>query len=165
MNASLTGHLVLTTLHANDSLRAVSRLLSMGVEKYLLADSLALSQAQRLSRRLCSYCKQPMQAPQDVQDLMAKQAVITAPITTPIYTARGCDECHGTGYAGRVALMELCEVNNELRDLIEEGAPLSAMRAAAFKNGYRSLYQEGLQQVIGGHTSLEEIKCLSYTAM
>jgi len=165
VNASLTGHLVLTTLHANDSLRAVSRLLSMGVEKYLLADSLALSQAQRLVRRLCSYCKQPLQAPQDVQDLMAKQAVITQPLTTPIYNARGCDECHGTGYAGRVALMELCEVNNELRDLVEEGAPLSAMRAAAFKNGFRSLYQEGLQQVIGGHTSLDEIKCLSYTAM
>jgi type II secretory ATPase GspE/PulE/Tfp pilus assembly ATPase PilB-like protein len=106
-----------------------------------------------------------MQVPQDVQELMARQAVITQPITTPIYNARGCDECHGTGYAGRVALMELCEVNNELRDLVEEGAPLSAMRAAAFKNGFRSLYQEGLQQVIGGHTSLEEIKCLSYTAM
>jgi type II secretory ATPase GspE/PulE/Tfp pilus assembly ATPase PilB-like protein len=165
VNASLTGHLVLTTLHANDSLRAVSRLLSMGVEKYLLADSLALSQAQRLARRLCAYCKQPMQVPQDVQELMARQAVITQPLTTPIYTARGCDECHGTGYAGRVALMELCEVNNELRDLVEEGAPLSAMRAAAFKNGFRSLYQEGLQQVIGGHTSLDEIKCLSYTAM
>ncbi len=165
VNASLTGHLVLTTLHANDSLRAVSRLLSMGVEKYLLADSLALSQAQRLARRLCGYCKHPIQAPQDVQDLMAKQAVISSPLTTPIYNARGCDECHGTGYAGRVALMELCEVNNELRDLVEEGAPLSAMRAAAFKNGFRSLYQEGLQQVIGGHTSLDEIKCLSYTAM
>ena len=165
VNASLTGHLVLTTLHANDSLRAVSRLLSMGVEKYLLADSLALSQAQRLVRRLCGYCKQPIQAPQEVQDLMAKQAIITAPLTTPIYNARGCDECHRTGYAGRVALMELCEVNNELRDLVEEGAPLSAMRAAAFKNGFRSLYQEGLQQVIGGHTSLDEIKCLSYTAM
>lgn len=165
VNASLTGHLVLTTLHANDSLRAVSRLMSMGVEKYLLADSLALSQAQRLARRLCTYCKKPMQAPQDIQELLAKQAVITQPLTTPIYTARGCDECHGTGYAGRVALMELCEVNNELRDLIEEGAPLSAMRAAAFKGGFRSLYQEGLQQVIGGHTSLDEIKCLSYTAM
>lgn len=165
VNASLTGHLVLTTLHANDSLRAVSRLLSMGVEKYLLADSLALSQAQRLARRLCAYCKTPVQASQEVQELMARQAVITHSLTTPIYQARGCDECHGTGYAGRVALMELCEVNNELRDLVEEGAPLSAMRAAAFKNGFRSLYQEGLAQVINGSTSLEEIKCLSYTAM
>lgn len=165
VNASLTGHLVLTTLHANDSLRAVSRLLSMGVEKYLLADSLALSQAQRLVRRLCAYCKQPVQASQEVQELMARQAVITQPLTSPIYASRGCDECHGTGYAGRVALMELCEVNNELRDLVEEGAPLSAMRAAAFKNGFRSLYQEGLAQVIHGSTSLDEIKCLSYTAM
>lgn len=165
VNAALTGHLVLTTLHANDSLRAVSRLMSMGVEKYLLADSLALSQAQRLARRLCTYCKRPMQAPPDVQEMMARQNVITQPLTQPIFMPVGCQECHGTGYAGRVALMEICEVNTELRDLIEEAAPMSALRACAFKNGFFSLYQEGLMQVIGGHTSLEEIKCLSYTAM
>jgi type II secretory ATPase GspE/PulE/Tfp pilus assembly ATPase PilB-like protein len=165
VNASLTGHLVLTTLHANDSLRAITRLLSMGVEKYLLADSLALSQAQRLARRLCTYCKQPVAVTQEVQELLARQQVISTPLTTPVFEARGCDECHGTGYAGRVALMELCEVSAELRDLVEEAAPMSAMRAAAFKTGFRSLYQEGLVQVIAGHTSLEEIKCLSYTAL
>jgi type II secretory ATPase GspE/PulE/Tfp pilus assembly ATPase PilB-like protein len=164
VNAALTGHLVLTTLHANDSLRAVSRLMSMGVEKYLLADSLALSQAQRLVRRLCNYCKRPMQVPQDIQDMMAKQNVISQPLTQPIFMPVGCQECHGTGYAGRVALMELCEISTELRDLIEEAAPMSAMRAAAFKNGFFSLYQEGLMQVIAGHTSLDEIKCLAYTA-
>ncbi len=163
VNASLTGHLVLTTLHANDSLRAVSRLMSMGVEKYLLADSLAMSQAQRLVRRLCGYCKRPIAAPQDVQEMMYRQGVITQPLSTPIFVKNGCDECHGTGYAGRVALMEICEVGSELRDLIEEAAPMSAMRAAAFKNGFMSLYQEGLGQIIGGHTSLDEIKCLSYT--
>ncbi len=75
INASLTGHLVLTTLHANDSLRAISRLLSMGVEKYLVADSLALSQAQRLVRRLCDYCKRPAAASAEVQDIMARQGV------------------------------------------------------------------------------------------
>ncbi len=165
VNAALTGHLVLTTLHANDSLRAVSRLMSMGVEKYLLADSLALSQAQRLVRRLCTYCKKPMTVPQDIQDMMAKQNVISQPLTHPIFVASGCKECHNTGYAGRVALMEICEVSNELRDLIEEAAPMSAMRAAAFKNGFFSLYQEGLMQVLAGHTSLDEIKCLSYTAL
>jgi type II secretory ATPase GspE/PulE/Tfp pilus assembly ATPase PilB-like protein len=165
VNAALTGHLVLTTLHANDSLRAVSRLMSMGVEKYLLADSLALSQAQRLVRRLCTYCKRPMQVPQDIQELMARQGVITQPLTQPIYTAAGCQECHGIGYSGRVALMEMCDISTELRDLIEEAAPMSAMRACAFKNGFFSLYQEGLLQVIAGHTSLDEIKCLSYTAM
>ncbi len=165
VNAALTGHLVLTTLHANDSLRAVSRLMSMGVEKYLLADSLALSQAQRLVRRLCTYCKRPMQAPQDVQDMLAKQNVITQPLTAPLYVPAGCQECHGTGYAGRVALMEICEISTELRDLIEEAAPMSALRAAAFKHGFFSLYQEGLMQVMAGHTSLDEIKCLSYTAL
>ncbi len=165
VNAALTGHLVLTTLHANDSLRAVSRLMSMGVEKYLLADSLALSQAQRLVRRLCGYCKSPVAFPREIQEHMARQGVIQQPLTIPMYQANGCDECHGTGYSGRVALMELCELNTDLRDLIEEGAPMSAMRAAAFKNGFLSLYQEGLLQVIAGHTTMDEIKCLSYTAI
>jgi type II secretory ATPase GspE/PulE/Tfp pilus assembly ATPase PilB-like protein len=165
VNAALTGHLVLTTLHANDSLRAISRLLSMGVEKYLLADSLALSQAQRLTRRLCAYCKRPEAPTQEIQDMMYRQGVITQPMSNPIFAHAGCDECHGTGYSGRVALMEVCEINSELRDLIEEAAPMSTMRAAAFKNGFRSLYQEGLMQVMGGHTTLDEIKCLSYTAI
>ena len=165
VNAALTGHLVLTTLHANDSLRAISRLLSMGVEKYLLADSLALSQAQRLTRRLCAYCKRPEAATQEIQDMMYRQCVITQPLTNPIFAYAGCNECHGTGYSGRVALMEVCEINSELRDLVEEAAPMSTMRAAAFKNGFKSLYQEGLMQVMGGHTTLDEIKCLSYTAI
>jgi type II secretory ATPase GspE/PulE/Tfp pilus assembly ATPase PilB-like protein len=165
INASLTGHLVLTTLHANDSLRAISRLLSMGVEKYLVADSLALSQAQRLVRRLCSYCKRPEQPSQELLDHFASQGLLTQQLSQPIYTKVGCDECHGTGYQGRVALMELCEVTTELRDLVEEGAPMSAMRAVAFKGGFLSLYQEGLLQVMAGHTTMEEIRCLSYTAL
>lgn len=165
INASLTGHLVLTTLHANDSLRAVSRLLSMGVEKYLVSDSLALSQAQRLVRRLCNYCKRPVAASNEVQAMMARQGAITQPVTSPIYETVGCSECHGTGYSGRIALMELCEVNSELRDLIEQGAPQSALRVVALKSGFRTLYQEGLSQVISGHTTLEEIRCLSYTAI
>ena len=165
INASLTGHLVLTTLHANDSIRAVSRLLSMGVEKYLVADSLALSQAQRLVRRLCGYCKKPAQADQELQEHMFKQGVISAPLTQPLYEKVGCQECHGTGYSGRVALMELCETSDELRDLIEEGAPQSAMRAAALKSGFRTLYQEGLVQVMGGNTTMDEIRCLAYTAI
>ncbi len=165
VNAALTGHLVLTTLHANDSLRAVSRLMSMGVEKYLMADSLALSQAQRLVRRLCGYCKRPTPFPMEMQEHMARQGVISQPLTTPMYVANGCDECHGSGYSGRVALMELCELNTDIRDLIEEGAPMSALRAAAMKNGFLSLYQEGLLQVIAGHTTMDEIRCLSYTAI
>jgi len=165
VNASLTGHLVLTTLHANDSIRAVSRLLSMGVEKYLVADSLALSQAQRLVRRLCGYCKRPITATSEVQEHLYKQHIITAPIEHPIYEKGGCQECHGTGYSGRIALMELCETTDDMRDLIEQAAPQSAMRAVALKNGFRSLYQEGLSQILAGYTTLDEIRCLSYTAI
>ena len=165
INASLTGHLVLTTLHANDSIRAVSRLLSMGVEKYLVADSLALSQAQRLVRKLCGYCKRPVEAPRELQEHMFKQGVITAQLQQPIYEKVGCQECHGTGYSGRIALMELCETNDEICDLIEESAPQSAMRAAALKSGFRTLYQEGILQVIAGHTTMEEVRCLAYTAI
>lgn len=165
INSALTGHLVLTTLHANDSIRAVSRLLSMGVEKYLVADSLALSQAQRLVRRLCGYCKRPVAASAEIQHMMARQGVITQELTQPIYERNGCGECHGTGYAGRVALMELCETTEEIRDLIESGASQSVIRNCALKNGFRTLYQEGLAQVIAGHTTLEEIRCLAYTAI
>jgi type II secretory ATPase GspE/PulE/Tfp pilus assembly ATPase PilB-like protein len=96
---------------------------------------------------------------------MARQGILTQPLTQPVYAKGGCDECHGTGYSGRVALMELCEVSGELRDLIEEGAPMSAMRAVAFKGGFLSLYQEGLLQVAAGQTTMDEIRCLSYTAL
>jgi type II secretory ATPase GspE/PulE/Tfp pilus assembly ATPase PilB-like protein len=98
-------------------------------------------------------------------DVLARQGLLNQPLTQPIYVKGGCDECHGTGYTGRVALMEICEVSSEMRDLIEEGAPMSAMRAVAFKGGFLSLYQEGLLQVLGGHTTMEEIRCLSYTAL
>jgi len=165
INSALTGHLVLTTLHANDSIRAISRLLSMGVEKYLVADSLALSQAQRLVRRLCGYCKRPMAGSPEVQALMARQGIITQELTQPIYDKVGCPECHGTGYSGRVALMEICETTDEIRDLIEAGSPQTAIRASALKNGFRTLYQEGLVQVLAGNTTLEEIRCLAYTAI
>ena len=96
---------------------------------------------------------------------MARQGAITQPLTSPIYEKAGCTECHGTGYSGRIALMELCEVNAELRDLVEQGAPQSVMRASALKHGFRTLYQEGILQVIAGNTTMEEIRCLSYTAV
>ncbi len=164
VNSALTGHLVLTTLHANDSLRAISRLLSMGVEAHLLSDSLALTQAQRLVRKLCNYCKRPMQAPEALQEMMARQGVISEPLKEPIYGPVGCPECHNTGYSGRIALMELCEITPEISDLIEREAPMNELRAAARRNGFRSLFQEGLIQVLTGRTTMDEIKRVSYTA-
>jgi len=165
VNAALTGHLVLTTLHANDSLRAVSRLISMGIPPYLLADSLALSQAQRLVRRLCTYCKRPVQITPEVRTIFAANRVAIPPETQVIFEKNGCSECRETGYTGRMALMEMCPSDNVLADLIGANAPQSEMRKHAFKKGVLTLYQEGLSQVLNGNTSLEEISCLSYTAV
>ncbi len=162
INAALTGHLVLTTLHANDSLRAVSRLVSMGVEPYLLADALAMSQAQRLAKRLCNYCKRPVPAPRELQEFFYKNGVIAAPMEDPIYEAEGCDECNGTGYLGRVALMEMCPVDATLAEMISSSAPMTEMRSEAAKNGVLSLYQEGMLQVVGGNTTMDEIGRLAH---
>jgi type II secretory ATPase GspE/PulE/Tfp pilus assembly ATPase PilB-like protein len=96
---------------------------------------------------------------------MARQGIITQELTQPIYETSGCQECHNTGYSGRVALMELCETTEEIRDLIEAGASQSTLRNSALKSGFRTLYQEGLVQVIAGYTTMEEIRCLAYTAI
>lgn len=165
VNAALTGHLVLTTLHANDCLRAVSRLISMGIPPYLLADSLALSQAQRLVRRLCAFCKRPTMLTPEVRTIFAANRIPIPPEVQFIYEKNGCSECRETGYTGRMALMEMCPSDNALADLISTNAPQSHMRKLAFQKGILTLYQEGLQQVVNGNTSLEEISCLSYTAV
>lgn len=162
INAALTGHLVLTTLHANDSLRAVSRLVSMGVEPYLLADSLAMSQAQRLSKRLCNYCKRPVPATRELQEFFYNNGVITAPMDDPIFEAEGCDECNGTGYLGRVALMEMCPIDASLGEMIASSAPMTAMRKVASDSGVLSLYQEGMLQVVGGNTTMDQISRLAH---
>jgi type II secretory ATPase GspE/PulE/Tfp pilus assembly ATPase PilB-like protein len=166
VNAALTGHLVFTTLHANDSLRAISRLLSMGVENYLLADALALSQAQRLVRRLCGYCKTPTVVSDEVAEFLALNGVLKdgKKPETPIYNKAGCAECNSTGYNGRVALMEMCPITPELQSLVAVGAPMIEMRQCALKDEFMSLYQEGLMHVLAGNTTFEEIACLSYTA-
>ncbi|MEM6910517.1 MAG: GspE/PulE family protein [Verrucomicrobiota bacterium] len=165
IHAALTGHLVLTTLHANDCTRAVSRLLSMGIEPYLLADSLALTQAQRLVKRLCPYCKRAVEVTQEVQETFYRNGMIEGPLTDPIYDATGCSECHDSGYSGRVALMELTNITPHMADLIESGAPQSELRKASMEGGMLTLYQEGLSQVLAGSTSLNEISKLSYTAV
>jgi len=165
VNAALTGHLVLTTLHANDCLRAVSRFISMGVPPYLLADSLALTQAQRLVRRLCAQCKQMTPITDEQRRLFQMNQVEVPADLTHLYEAQGCPECRETGYRGRLALMEMCPIDHTLADLIAVNAPQGEMRKIASARGMRTLYQEGLQQVAEGNTSLEEIKCLSYTGV
>lgn len=165
VNAALTGHLVLTTLHANDCLRAVSRFISMGVPPYLLADSLALSQAQRLVRRLCGQCKRMVAVTPQQRSIFTANKVPLPPEVTHLYEAEGCPECRETGYRGRIALMELCPIDREIADLIAINAPQGQMRKIASAQGLRTLYQEGLHAVAEGLTSLDEINCLAYTGV
>lgn len=165
VNAALTGHLVLTTLHANDCLRAVSRFISMGIPPYLLADSLALTQAQRLVRRLCTYCKKPSEISHEIRATYHANRIPIPKDVECIYGKQGCQECGETGYSGRMALMEMCPIDSELADLISANAPQAQMREIAFRKGVLTLYQQGLAKVLEGETSLEEISCLAYTAL
>ena len=149
VQASLTGHLVLSTLHTNTAVGAVTRLRDMGVESFLLSSSLVAVLAQRLVRRLCPHCKQPQQAD-------SAECAVLGVEQAQIYHAEGCDRCHHTGYVGRMGLYELLPVDNEVRRLIHEDASETEIEAH-LRQSSPSLKQSGLAQVLAGQTSLEEV--------
>ena len=150
IRASLTGHLVLSTLHTNDAPSAITRLIDIGVEPYLVASSLLFLMAQRLVRRLCPKCKAQSKMPDDI----AKRYGITK---KDIFEAKGCEYCRSTGYVGRVAIHEMLLINQELRQLISERADLGKIREASKKAGMKSLVEDGLEKVAEGITSIEEV--------
>jgi type IV pilus assembly protein PilB len=151
VRAALTGHLVLSTLHTNDAPSAVTRLLDIGIEPYLLMPSLLCVVAQRLVRKLCPKCKEAYE-PKEGQ-----LGNIKLSGNQPLYKARGCDECNQIGYRGRLAICEVMMINDEIKSLIHEKANYSKIREAAKKMGMRSLFESGLQKVEAGITSLEEV--------
>jgi general secretion pathway protein E len=153
VQASLTGHLVLATLHTNDSASAVTRLVDMGVEPFLLASSLIGVLAQRLVRQLCPKCKQP-HAPDPAE--IAQFAGMQAPAR--LYRATGCAECSHSGYAGRTGIYELLEITDPLRRMIHDHASDQAIREhARDAQGLRFLREDGLRWVASGESMLEEI--------
>jgi type IV pilus assembly protein PilB len=151
IEASLTGHLVLSTLHTNGSVATVTRLLDMGVEPYLLASSLAGVVAQRLVRKACEHCKRPVPVPDSVKHLFGNNPPKT------MYQGVGCAECRGIGYLGRVGVFELLTMNAELRRLINARATEEQILAAARESGLSTLSEEALRLVREGMTTLEEI--------
>ncbi len=156
IQASLTGHLVFSTLHTNDALTSVPRLQDMGVEPYLVASSLLLVQAQRLVRRLCPHCRLAHRAKvSDWQALDVDPAAFTG--VEQVYTARGCGRCMQTGFLGRIGIFELCRVSDCLRNLIHDGKGLPALRRQARKEGMRTLKQDGARHVAAGITSVDEV--------
>ena len=157
IQAALTGHLVLSTLHTNDAPSAITRLRYMKVEPFLISASLILVVAQRLARVLCPQCKQPGDAPTAVMDRIVKAAGDTVPNPT-VFKARGCDLCNQTGYKGRKGLYEIFKMTPQLREMtVDPKSSLEDFRAIAKQQGMRTLFEEGATSVLSGITSIEEM--------
>ncbi|MBU4273156.1 MAG: GspE/PulE family protein [Planctomycetes bacterium] len=151
LRAALTGHFVLSTIHTNDSLSAVNRLVDMGIEPFLLASTLRVLEAQRLIRRLCKECREAY----DCDPETAKQYGLEAGQT--LYRPTGCDHCRGAGYRGRVGVFEVVRITSRMSNLIQTKAPLPELRAAAREEGMKLLLDSGLGKVREGIASLEDV--------
>jgi type IV pilus assembly protein PilB len=145
IQASLTGHLVFTTLHTNDAPTAVSRLIDMGVEPFLLAATLETVCAQRLVRTICTKCKTPYEPSED--ELMQLGIKSRDVAQQRFYYGKGCDHCKNTGYKGRTALFELMDVNDGIRELVLNKASAASIRIAAQRSGMRTLRDAGIQKI------------------
>jgi len=153
VQASLTGHLVFSTLHTNDAPGAVTRLVDMGVEPYLVASSLEAVLAQRLVRVLCKHCKEPDNSP----TAQALKAQIGIPANAVIYRSIGCRECRNTGFYGRHAIFEWMDSDNEIRQLVLKNASSDQIRDAARRQGMKTLAEDGWRLVRLGMTTVEEV--------
>jgi type IV pilus assembly protein PilB len=155
VKAALTGHLVLSTLHTNDAPSTISRLMNMGIEPFLVATSVNLICAQRLVRKICGNCKEPLDVPpQAMLDAGYSQEEAA---TTKISVGKGCGTCNKTGYKGRVGLYEVMEINDELRELILVGASALELKKKAIDQGMLTLRRSGLTKAAAGLTTLEEV--------
>ncbi|MFA6982199.1 MAG: ATPase, T2SS/T4P/T4SS family [Patescibacteria group bacterium] len=177
IQAALTGHLVLSTLHTNSSSGALPRLLDMGVQSFLLVSTVNAIVAQRLVRRICSECKEEYDPPEEVQEdvkrilesleaskvSIGKDASIAESVkkvstgNIKLYRGRGCEKCSGTGYKGRLGIFEVLEMNEDIARLVLENASADQIEKAAIKDGMLTLMQDGALRVVEGATTLEEV--------
>ncbi|MBU4305961.1 MAG: Flp pilus assembly complex ATPase component TadA [Candidatus Omnitrophica bacterium] len=155
IHASLTGHLVFSTLHTNDAPSAITRLIDMGVEPFLIASAVEAILAQRLLRCICEACRQEyVPSPKELKETGLTHSRIK---DKKLFKGRGCENCNGTGYHGRIGIFELLVLDEDLRFLILDKSPVSALRAQAIKNGMVTLREDGLKKVFSGKTTLEEL--------
>ncbi len=155
VKASLTGHLVLSTLHTNDAPSTVTRLLNMGIEPFLVSSSLNLIVAQRLARRVCEHCKEEAKVlPKALVDAGMKPERIKGARPAK---GKGCEECNGTGFRGRVALYEVMTIKEEIKDLVLRGGSAIDIKREAVRLGMKTLRQAGLSKLEEGVTTLEEV--------
>lgn len=153
--AALTGHLVMTTMHTNNAIQAVTRLIEIGVEPFLVAPALIGVSAQRLVRRICPACREEILMPEaTVQRFFGD----IGNRTVKMWHGRGCDACHNTGYAGRLAIHEIFMLNEEVRHLVARNASVLDIQALAQEHGYRPMIYDGLKKVLRGLTTLAEVE-------
>ncbi len=156
IHASMTGHLVLSTLHTNDAPSAVARLVDMGVEPFLIASSLEGVIAQRLVRTICKNCKKEY-SPSETEVQEIERYIGKSMEIKKLYKGEGCQECLGTGYKGRTAVYEIMEVNEELRTIISKNPETVTIREKAISNGLKTLLEDGIMKILNGKTTLEEV--------
>ena len=159
VQASLTGHVVLSTLHTNDAPGAVTRLIDMGLEPFLISASLEAVLAQRLVRRICKNCRRSYEPSQDIMDVLDVDPLEIA--DKNFYYGEGCEECSQTGYKSRIGLFEMIMVSDSIRDLVNNRAPTLQIRQKALEQGMRGLRDDGLRAIFDGNTTIEEV--LKYT--
>ncbi len=154
-NASLTGHLVFSTLHTNDAPSAVARLIDIGVQPFLVATSIRAIMAQRLVRRLCLNCKEPGQLSEsELRALRIEASQLgEANVMRPV----GCEQCRRTGYKGRMGIFEIFEIDDEVRHMVNNRASTMVLRQRARELGMRTLREDGVRKVLAGLTSAEEV--------
>ena len=156
VQAALTGHLVLSTLHTNDAPGALTRLLDMGVEGYLLTSTVSAILAQRLVRRLCPFCRIPQRPSADMHVLMHEEGIRVEEGGT-LYAANGCEHCSGTGYQGRMVIHELLIVSDAVRRMVMSHADTSEIRRILLREGMQTMRQDGFAKAVAGLTTLEEV--------
>ena len=155
VQAALTGHLVLSTVHTNDAPSAISRMLELGVPAYLIRATFLGVMAQRLVRHLCSHCKRPVSVDDDFWNELTHPWKVNKP--EQVYEAEGCIECRNTGYFGRQGIYEILPVSNEIKKLVKDDCDLHALKTQGMREGMRTLRLSGVQKIVAGITSIEEV--------
>lgn len=153
IKAALTGHMVISTLHTNDSISAIPRMVDMGIEHYLISGALVAIQAQRLIRKICVHCKVEENVPHSVIEEIGH----LIPEHTKFYTGRGCKECNESGYMGREMICEVLNISQELSSLIARGSSIDILKEQAQKDGFIGIFENGVSKAVEGITSIEEI--------
>lgn len=163
IHSALTGHLVFSTLHTNDAPGAITRLIEMGVEPFLVASSVEGVLAQRLVRRICRRCKEPYRPSEAVWEYLVAQGFVqdSEPI---LWRGRGCQDCRSSGYSGRTGIFEVLVMDDDLRDLVLKKASSHGIREMAMEKGMRTLYQDGMLKVALGITTVEEVERVTHAA-